>query len=48
MKNYSKVGKRTGRPAYRTPSSFRYKKYVQVRAISLPNKKSRGFTGNTA
>ena len=29
MKNYSKVGKSTGKVAYRTPSSFQYKKYAQ-------------------
>jgi len=26
MKNYAKVGNRKGKPAYRTPSSFIYKK----------------------
>jgi len=30
MKNYAKVGNRDGRPAYRTASVFRYKKYVTV------------------
>jgi len=29
MKNYSKVGKSTGKVAYRTPSSFQYKKHAQ-------------------
>ncbi len=33
MKNYSKVGNRKGKPAYRTPSRFIYKK-------SLENKKA--------
>jgi len=26
MKSYAKVGNKPGRPAYRTPSSFRYRK----------------------
>lgn len=30
MKNYAKVGNRKGRPAYRTPSVFRYKKLKDV------------------
>ncbi len=30
MKDYAKVGNRKGRPAYRTPSSFRYKQYLKV------------------
>lgn len=30
MKNYAKVGNRKGKPAYRTPSSFRYRNIVRV------------------
>jgi len=30
-KNYSKLGRKEGKPAYRTPSVFKYKKSVQVR-----------------
>ncbi|MEK7624608.1 MAG: hypothetical protein AAB404_02740 [Patescibacteria group bacterium] len=30
MKNYAKVGNRRGRPAYRTPSSFRSRQYLKV------------------
>lgn len=33
MKNYAKVGKRPGRPAYRTPATFRYQKCLQVNKI---------------
>lgn len=33
MRNYSKVGGGKGRPAYRTPSSFRLKVYKIVAAI---------------
>lgn len=33
MTNYSKVGNRNGKPAYRTPSSFRYRKYVKILKI---------------
>ena len=36
MKNYSKIGNRKGKPAYRTPAGFRYRKYVQV--ISIKNR----------
>jgi len=30
MRNYAKVGARPGRPAYRTPALFRYRKYVET------------------
>ncbi len=30
MKNYSKVGNRTSKPAYRTSSKFRNKKYWEI------------------
>ncbi len=30
MKNYAKVGNRKGRPAYRTPASFRYRQCLKV------------------
>ncbi len=30
MKNYSKIGNRKGRPAYRTSSVFRYKQNIKV------------------
>lgn len=29
MKNYAKVGKREGKPAYRTPSSFRVRQSMK-------------------
>lgn len=49
MKNYSKVGKKSGRPAYRTPSSFRYKQFIKLskikRSKTLP-KKNNGFSKN--
>ncbi len=31
MKNHSKVGKRPGRPTFRTPAVFRFHKYLDVR-----------------
>ncbi|HLN18588.1 MAG TPA: hypothetical protein VK255_00270 [Patescibacteria group bacterium] len=37
MRNYSKVGGKPGKPAYRTPSSFKYKKSLQN--TSLKNEK---------
>lgn len=33
MKNYAKVWGKKGKPAYRTPSSFRYRKFVKVSKI---------------
>ena len=30
MKNYAKIGGRKGRPAYRTPSSFKHRKHERV------------------
>lgn len=30
MRNYAKVGARPGRPAYRTPALFRYRKYIET------------------
>jgi len=33
MKGYSKVGSSRGRTAYRTPATFRYRKYVTVSKI---------------
>jgi len=32
MKTRSKIGSRKGNPAYRTPSSFRYQKNIEVTA----------------
>jgi len=34
MKNYAKVGKRCGKPAYRTPSRFIYKKSLEVKSVA--------------
>jgi hypothetical protein len=33
MKNYAKVGGKAGKPAYRTPSSFRYGKHLKITKI---------------
>lgn len=33
MKNYAKIGKRKGLPAFRTPSVFRYKKYKNIKKV---------------
>lgn len=33
MKDYAKVGNRKGRPAYRTPASFRLRRYLKGQAI---------------
>lgn len=34
--NYSKVGGKKGAPAYRTPSSFRYRKHLKVTKLKNP------------
>jgi hypothetical protein len=39
MKNYSKVGNKSGKPAYRTPSRFIYKKYIQIKKLKAKIKK---------
>lgn len=33
MKNYAKIGKRQGRPAYRTPSDFKLRRHLKVMKI---------------
>lgn len=38
MKNYAKVGNRRGRPAYRTPASFRYRAYLKNARWKLKGK----------
>jgi len=35
MKNYAKIGNRRGKPAYRTPSSFRFRQVLNVRKAHL-------------
>ncbi len=40
MANYSKVGNRAGKPAYRTPSSFRYRKYIKNLKIRSKRQRS--------
>jgi len=30
MRNYAKVGGKIGKPGYRTPSGFRYRKYLKT------------------
>jgi hypothetical protein len=33
MKKHSKVGNRPGKPAYRTPALFRFRKYLKVQKV---------------
>jgi len=42
MKNYAKVGKRPGRPAYRTPAPFRYRQYKQTEKMKAGSGRERG------
>jgi hypothetical protein len=39
MKNYAKIGNRQGKPAYRTPATFRYRKYLKNVKIKAERKK---------
>ena len=41
MKNYAKVGNRRGKPAYRTPSSFRFKQVLKTRKAYLCGQKNK-------
>jgi len=41
MKDHTKVGKKKGRPTYRTPSSFRYKKNLEVKRMKNEKKGSK-------
>jgi hypothetical protein len=38
MKNYAKVGKRQGKPAYRTPASFRYRQCLKTAKAKIRKK----------
>ncbi len=38
MKDYAKVGNKEGRPGYRTPSTFRARKNLQVLKTRFKNK----------
>jgi len=38
MKNYAKVGNKQGKPGYRTPSSFRARKNLQISKIKFKSK----------
>lgn len=38
MKNYHKTGGMKGKPAYRTPSVFRYKKHIEVTKLKTERK----------
>jgi hypothetical protein len=37
MKNYAKVGNKKGRPAFRTPATFRYRAYLKVAGTKNQN-----------
>jgi len=42
MKNYSKVGNRSCKPAYRTSSRFRNKKYLEINKRKIISNKKHG------
>jgi len=44
MKNYAKVGNGEGRPAYRTPASFRVNKAMKTRIVKIKNDQPAGGT----
>jgi hypothetical protein len=43
MKNYAKVGKREGKPAYRTPSSFRVRQAIKAVNAKSSRRFNRGL-----
>ncbi|OGG95890.1 hypothetical protein A2V95_01200 [Candidatus Kuenenbacteria bacterium RBG_16_41_7] len=44
MKQHHKVGNRPGRPAYRTPASFRVNKAMKTRIVKIKNDQPAGGT----
>jgi hypothetical protein len=42
MKNHSKVGKKPGRPTYRTQDSFKFRKYLKVKTLKIGLKAKKG------
>lgn len=41
MKNYAKVGNKKGKPAYRTPSSFKIRQSLKIANLKSPKQKQR-------
>jgi hypothetical protein len=41
MKDHAKIRKKKGRPTYRTPSSFRYRKSLEVKRMKNEKKGSK-------
>jgi hypothetical protein len=39
VKNYARVGKRNGKPAYRTASSFRFCRFAKAPKVKAANRK---------
>jgi hypothetical protein len=35
MRNYAKIGKRAGLPAYRTAATFRFRKYLKIAKVKI-------------
>jgi len=48
MKNYAKVGGRKGKPAYRTPSGFKARKYLRVKNIKASSPRHSELAGQRA
>ncbi len=44
-RNYAKIGNRKGLPAYRTPSSFRYKQCIKITRNKNPYGRTHKKTG---
>ncbi len=38
MRNYSKIGNKPGKPAYRTQATFRYRQYLKVKKFKTKKK----------
>lgn len=41
MKNYAKVGNKKGKPAYRTPSSFKIRQSIKISNLKNLRQKSK-------
>lgn len=41
MKNYAKVGNKKGKPAYRTPSSFKIRQSIKIANLKSQKQKRR-------
>ena len=48
MKNHSKVGKKPGRPTYRTQDSFKFRKYLKIKSFKVKTRVKKKLLKNKA